>query len=371
MRIIKRKQENTHNRIKLDSSQMPWLAPLRMLVITMIAFGYTSTMPRGLQEAEYLRMFGYDPSWYGIAILFMISGFLALHSLEKHGSPKAFLLSRFGRNFPTLAVFALCVVFIIFPIFGVPIDLITDPNASRLKQHSLYLVKVLSVLDANELTPGLLDDALYKCVIQGALWTFRWGAILYVGIAILWPLGLFQKKKLLLLFTVFTIIASSILTSYFSDATRVHPLIEFTATGLRLGWAMLIGMCTYAYRDDIPRKLIIPFVFFGFAAINYYVFPWTPFIEVSTELGFGFLCFLVMTTQRKTPKWIQKIPDISLALYVFNWPVTQLTLLVLPSLSALTLFVIAFPITVLVSLLVWALVSQKCNLRLKQALAFG
>ncbi|PHR92608.1 MAG: hypothetical protein COA69_07165 [Robiginitomaculum sp.] len=349
---------------------LTWLAPVRMLVITMIAFGYASTMSRGPQEAEYLRMFGYDPSWYGISILFMVSGFLALRSLQRHGSALKFLISRCVRNVPIVAVFALLVVLLIFPLLG-------DMGATGLGQHIQYLIKVISCISPGEMTPGLLDNALYICTIQGGLWTFRWGAIAFIATAVLWMIGGLRNRRQILLLSIILLLAYAAFVFYGIQTTDHHPAFSFIRVGLRLGWAYMLGMCAYAYRHTLPRTLFIPLVIIAAASIQYYALRWTPFIEISTELGLGYLVYLGITSRRGAPNSGQKpeqkpdqkngrksIPDLSLGLYVFNWPVTQIVLLLLPGLTPLSLFAVGYPITILIAFLAWRLVSKKLNARL-------
>lgn len=359
---------NEHSESELHApTSLDWLGPIRMLVIAFIAFGYASTMPRGPEKAEYLRMFGYDPSWYGISVIFMMTGFLSLRSLRRHNSPLKFLFSRFGRNIPTLLIFALIVILAIFPIFAVA----PEAGTSRLDQHLQYLVSVISCVNPGTLTPGLLDNALYTCVIQGGLWTFRWGAIAFIGTALLWGIGILRHNKIIAYLTIALTISFIVLMVYASKTPDIHPVLNFIITGLHLGWAYMFGMCLYAYGARLPRTYLIPLSLIGFAALHFYLIAWTPLIEISMELGLGYLCYLGITSKRPAPQWVRATPDISLGLYMFNWPATQITLLLIPTLTPLPLFAIAFPVTVLISLCVWGLVSRKINIKLAQKLALS
>ena len=356
-------RENIRSALRTETASPPrrlgWLGPVRMLIMAIIAFGYASTMPRGPGTAEYLRTFGYDPSWYGIAIIFMITGFLAMRSLQRHGSAVKFLASRLFRNLPLLLLFALLVVLVLFPIFAVPME----AGGSRLEQHMRYLVKVVSCFDPNELTPGLLDNALYMCVIQGGLWTFRWGLIAFIATAALWAIGGLRSGRMLLLFTLALTVTYAVLIVYAIKSPQ--PYLELPIIGLRLGWAYLAGMCAYVYREKMPRNLLLPFGLLGLAALQYYTLPWTPFVEITAEFGFGYLVFLAITSRLKVPAALKSLPDLSLGLYVFNWPMAQLTLLMLPALSPLGLFAISFPLTALLSYVSWASLSRPINLRLR------
>lgn len=343
------KSKNPTQSFRRQMPKLEWLPLVRMLVVSFIIFGYASTMPRGPDKAEYLRLFGYDPSWYGITLLFMISGFLAARSLQRDNSAFKFLISRTIRNVPTLIVFALLVIFVLFPVFG-------EGNAQSPIQHLRYFFNVVSCVNPGALTPGLLDDALYMCAIHGGLWTFRWGAIAYLGTAIMWRIGLFKSNRILLFFCAALIALFCALASY--NVAKPSTALEGAQTALHLAWPYIAGMCAYRYQNKIPRLIMIPAAFIFVAGIHYLVLPWTPYIEVLMDIGLGLLVFQAITNPASCPGWLRKLPDLSLGLYVFNWPVLQITLLLLPGLSPLLLFAIGFPITILIAFMNWALVQK-------------
>ncbi len=357
-----------------EQIRLAWLGPVRMMVIAFIAFGYASTMPRGPENAEYFNMFGYDPSWYGIQIIFMMSGFLALRSLQRHGSALKFLLSRALRNLPTLAVFTGLVILVLFPLFGMP----AANGETRIDQHIQYLIKVLTCVNPSELTPGLLDNALYMCVVQGGIWTFRWGMVAFIATAALWLVGGLRDRRILALLTLgFVMLYAAIVvygvqnpiaTSSAPSSTSHDQMLKYSLLGLRLGWVYLLGMCMYAFKDSLSRSLAIPFGFLTLAGVQFIFLPWTPFIEICAELGLGYLAFLAMTSQRALPTSLARLPDLSLGLYIYNWPAAQITLLVMPSLTPYPLFAISFPVTVFLSIITWFLVSRKINLSLARRL---
>ena len=317
-------------------------------------------MPRGADQPEYLRMFGYDPSWFGVSVLFMLAGWLALRSLQRHGSPWKFLISRIGRNLPLLAVFAASVPLILFPLFGTP----PEPGVSRLSQHLSYFAKVVSCFDPNQVTPGLLDNALYMCIIQGGLWTFRWGLIAYIATAVLWKVGAFRHRNLILLYLTSAIVSYVGLMMY--GIENPTPTLAFLATGIRLGFAFLVGMCAFTFRDKLPKNFYIPAGLLTATLLQYFILPWTPMIEVTASLALGYLAFVGFISSRPAPGWVRKLPDLSLGLYVFNWPIAQLVLLSIPSLAPLALFAISFPLTVALSVFLWMLFSRKINMRLNK-----
>ncbi len=333
---------------------LPWLTPVRLFIISLMAFGYASTMPRGPETREYLNLFGYDPSWFAINLVFMISGYLALRSLHRHGSALKMLLSRAARNLPTLALFSALVIFVLFPLFGAP----PPEGQSRFSQHVHYFFSVVSCLDPGERTPGLLDNALYMCIIHGGLWTFRWGAVAFLATALMWISGVLKNRNLLLGLTLLSVglYAGIVLYGVRHPELSSKHIYTTLDIGLRLGWVYMVGMCLYAWRDALPRRMMIGILFLFLALVQFLFLPWTPFIEITATLGFGWLAWLAMSSNVPAPVWIRKCPDLSLGIYVYNWPASQIILLMLPGLHPLVLFALSFPTTLILAWLSqWAL----------------
>ena len=343
---------------KNNQAHLTWLGPVRMLVILIIAFGYASTMPIGPGNPEYGNMLGYDPSWFGIEILFLLSGFLAMRSLDRHGSGLKLLLSRIIRNTPQLVIFAIIVIFVLFPLLGNGISL------AKAEQHFSYFLKVVTCYDPDEITPGLLDNALYMCVIQGGIWTFRWGAIAFIGTALGWAIGALKNRYIVITLTLLMVIlyGLSVMLMVKNPELASNKLIELANIGLRLGWIYLAGMSLYYWWDKFPKTPILAIIFIGIATVQYIFLPWSVAIEISASFGFGLLALLAATSQVKAPKIIKKLPDLSLGLYIYTWPTSQIILLLIPELSSWQLIGLSLPATIIIAWLSWFLISRNTNL---------
>ena len=55
-----------------DKGFLSRLNAVRLIVVTLIAIGYASTMSIGPGSVEWLNTFGYDPSLYGLQVLFFL-----------------------------------------------------------------------------------------------------------------------------------------------------------------------------------------------------------------------------------------------------------------------------------------------------------
>lgn len=348
----------------LASGTLPKLNALRVIIVMMIALGYASTMPLGPVSAEgqsnpeWFVQLGYDPSWVGIGLLFFLSGFLALRSLRHHNSSIAYLESRFFRNAPLLFVVTLCVILVIFPIFGnhkgTPIE--------TLKTTILYFVGTVTCIRPGEPLPGLLDDAKYMCLIQGSIWTLKWGVLAHIAVAIGHRFQMFANKHIVLSLSLFSIL-------FYICALQVHltirPIPGDIVLAAKLGWPFLTGMAVYAFWDDIPssapKNLAISAGFMLTASTMYFAefIPWTKAIDVCLIMSWAWLCITMLKLKSEQLSILNNWPALALAIYLINWPVSQILLFVVPDLSPGQLIAGALPLTFMLSYLAHKMVSER------------
>lgn len=315
--------------IKSDKSALNLLSRLnavRLFVVLLITVGYASTMPQGPSYAEIFNVFGYDPSWFGIQLLFFISGLLAMRSVENGRTGLAYLSSRFWRNIPLLAVITILTLVILIPFFGT-----FDGSATQVMSAlAKYLALTVSCVDPGVPLEGLFDDARYMCLVQGGLWTLRYGVILHIGISLAGRFEIMRRKKFVLIITIMAVMAY-LMASYVISVKSLNALAT-PLTGLRLCYAFLIGMSAWLYRTELSNfgaKLwILPPLFVGIAAVNY-LLPWTSIIEVSLTMAWISLCFFALFVKMKTSPFLQmveKCPDLTLIILLVNWPICQVIL---------------------------------------------
>lgn len=326
----------------------------RVLIVLAIAIGYTSTMPIGPEASEYLKHFGYEPSRIGIQLLFFFSGFLALASLRRRQSALKYLISKVLRNGPLLALFTLVAVGIIYPIFGTSSgSLVTD-----MAKLSRYAIETITCVNPGQKLPGLLDYSKYTCLIQGAVWTFRWGLIIHIGAALAWKLGLLSRRSLIVIYAIISTIGYAA-----AQFVYVHTNMEslyLPLMLLRLSYPFLIGMAVYAYRDRMPKSLGVKFSLLtglGFlAAINATFLPWTPLIEISLTAFWGYAAYQLAFSTNQAFKWTEKCPHLALGFYLANWPAAQILLLLNPALSPAALIALSIPLALCLTVLTYVAV---------------
>ncbi len=325
------------------------LNAVRLIIVLIIAFGYASTMRYGPGTQEMLNVFGYDPSWIGIQLLFFVSGLLAYRSIEAGRTGLTYLRSRFWRNIPILAILTLATLLILFPLFGTP----PDQGLAFWSRLAKYVALTVFCIDPGIPIEGLMDDARYMCLVQGGIWTLRYGLILHVLTAISGRIGLLSIRPLLLVGTVGTTLLYVIMT-YWAVKSDLTSLTTPLA-GVRLSYAFLLGMTVWAYRDMFQRLgtsvIFIPLISFGLAAFNYFALSWTPLIEVALSVSWMSVAWIVLTHRSVFFTALKNCPNLTLPVLLINWPLTQTLLLINPDISAPRLIAYSLSGTLVLSLI--------------------
>lgn len=337
-------------------SVLPRLNAVRLFVVITIAFGYASTMSIGPIMHETGEVFGYEPSWIGLQLLFFFSGALAYRSILRGQTGLNYLKSRALRVFPLLLAMTLTTVLIIYPMLGKPMS---GP------QDALALVKyfflTITCLDPGRVLPGLLDDAVYMCLIQGAIWTLRWGLLIHIGVVLAARLDVLMRPRVILSAGIMTMTVYA-LTAYTAAKLNIEAL-STPLIGLRFGYIFLLGMAAWAYRNDLPQQRFVRAALlgglFGFAALNDLFLHWTPLIEIALTLSLAYGAWLAATSQTPKLAWLSNWPHLAVGLYLINWPTAQVLLHEFPELGRWSLPGASLPLSLILTLLsYWALTGR-------------
>ncbi len=339
------KSENSYN-IARNGFSMRRFSIIQIIIILCVAIGHISTMPLGPGNPEIAQHFGYDPSWFGMNVLFMLSGYMALRSLARHGSVTTLLKSRFAGIFPMLTTYTALIIFVIYPLFGQAAQSFSQLAA----QMSLYAIDVISCINPGRPLKGLLDEAHYSCIIQGATWTFRWGAIAFMGLGAAHVLKLLGHKTAI--FAMAVISLSSYVLAQVIVVNFGISVPEILFAPLRLGAMFTIGMATYAYRDQIKCSYAIAAILLALAIVHHVVMPWSPLIEIIASLFWGYCALIGLAESAAAPQKAVTRRGFAAALFIFHWPIAQLLLVALPEITSIGLILITLPVTIVFSTLI-------------------
>ena len=296
---------------------LPRLHALRTLTVLIMVVGYASTMPLGPAAREMGTIFAVQPSWLAVEVLFALSGFLAMRSLHRHGSGFQLIASRARRNLPLLVLVTAVVVGLVYPVLSVG-------EGMGARDLARYFLLTVSCADPGQVMPGALDDAHYACLLQGAVWTFRWGAIAYLATALAWRMGLLHSKAIVLGGAALGVLAH--ITLHWLSVGPVPELLV-PATGLRLLSAFAVGVAAWCLPAPTPKFAAFGAALaLGLAAVNYHLLPWTPLIALGLFIACALPAFAILRSTGPKLRWMQDWTPLALPLFLLNWPVAQIWL---------------------------------------------
>ncbi|WP_298916125.1 hypothetical protein [uncultured Algimonas sp.] len=309
------------------------LNAVRLIVVALIGLGYASTMPVGPGAREWLNLFGYDPSLFGLQVLFFLSGWLAWRSLASGRSLLEFTASRARRILPWVALYTLIVVALLYPA-------LCDHGAAGRKDTVgllRYFIETVTLIRPGQPMPGALDEARYGCLLQGTIWTLRWGALAYAGLLVLHALGARHWDWYAGLLVAG--VAAHIGVDGWTDRTG-SDLLGPAIPGLRLAVAFLLGVLVRQFRFAPLLRgrawAVVSAICLGAAYLHFHVLPWSRAIELLAMSGW---CALAMAVLQARGAWLRGWPDIVLPAYLGVWPLAQLILALRPDISVAALVV--------------------------------
>ncbi|OPY27696.1 MAG: Acyltransferase family protein [Methanocella sp. PtaU1.Bin125] len=332
---------------------------LRLIGAILVIF-YTSFGVQGLGAQDPLLQLTngvFHTGSLGVAIFFIISGYLITKSWDKRRNILRFAWARFLRLVPALAGVALITVFIIGPL--TTRQGLWDYLTSGMTWGYFSIVSVF--FPAYQL-PGVFADH-FTDRVNGALWTLPIESTMYLIVLIAGAAGILNKKHLATFLTISVLglylyinipvvnimvpIASQnfiyMLQYYINSLAPFYPL------------CFLMGSVFYLNRDKIK---------FDFRIVLLAVLAWVLSMQIpELMLLSSLIClpYIVLGTAFASIPFINRIGkrgDISYGLYIYHYPVQQ-TLLSFAGLDPLKLFIATFIIAGPLAWLSWHLVERR------------
>jgi peptidoglycan/LPS O-acetylase OafA/YrhL len=282
----------------------------------------------------------------GLAVFFVISGFLVTQSYDRRHGLLVYLKARALRIFPALAVVLLAAVFVLGPLVTTrSLGAYFHAGETYSYLASVALVRIRYVL------PGVFAHNAYPLVVNAPLWTLHWEFLFYLVVGGLGVLGLLRRWGRLLVVAVVALCVIAPLTNAVWDALHVG------ASGPRLFASFGMGMLLYLYRERLPLDG-------RFAALALAV------LVVCARLG-GYdtafpLAGAYLIVYASYAPWLRlwswgRFGDFSYGLYIFAFPVQQVVVQALGGHCTVSAdLALAYPTTLVLAVLSWHLVERRC-----------
>lgn len=327
---------------------------LRLIAALLVFFSHAYVLRTG---HEWLIPLVNDSMGHtGVMMFFAMSGYLVGLSAER-SDPIAFLASRFLRIQPGLTVATLVVIVGLFPFSGM--------TASAYAQHDLtrdFLASALIwMIPTQNMLPGLFTSLPHHAA-NGSLWTlpyevFCYGALL--GVSLLGRTAIRRTAwavQLLFLWAALSHGANrfSLAGLTYYDSYEFFTFIPIFAIGV-----LLCGSSRAQHRSVMLACLVA--VILTWRGGPGRLIAWEAFLALAT---------VYLGRYADLDAWLPRNADISYGIYIYAYPSTQLSLLLIGTAAdqALISGGMALALTLVLATLSWRLV-EKPSLALKPRLA--
>ncbi len=283
----------------------------------------------------------------GVFVFFTISGYLVTQSFDATGRVAPFLAKRALRIYPGLAACVLLLSFVVGPVVSrLPLGAyFADPGSYRYVVDNLYFNIGINGL------PGMRFTELGNgWVVNGPLWSLPCEVLMYLMVAALGSARLLRGPVLVLLFA--TGIAATVADTSSSAflVGSVLWLLPFFAAGMLLYKFRALPLLRLRYAGVALAALALAARLGGF-------------VPVFAACGSYVAIYLAHAGTRCLKA--ARFGDLSYGLYIYGWPVEQLTVRALGGTApGWEVFAFALPATAVVAFLSWHLVEAPA-LRLK------
>ncbi len=302
---------------------------------------------------RYLMAFGS----LGVAIFFVISGFLVFGSWERSGNVAIFLRNRFARIWPALTFVVIISAFVLGPIVS---EFSVGRYFSSSRPYAYVAHNLTLVTGPAYDLPGAFTDQPSR-VVNGSLWTLPYEIWAYLGLLVLGILGVTRRLNLFLLVTVVWLF----LFRFGAYDDLLHLRYGHFGVNMRnaadLGSYFLLGATLSLARNRISlSRLTLPGIFA--IALSFVTSEPTLFIVglSMTVIGLGVI-------NNSVTARMASLGDPSYGIYIYSFPIQQM-LVFLGITTSWAMFALSAPIAIAAGYASWHLLERPAMTQLKQRL---
>ena len=280
----------------------------------------------------------------GLYIFFALSGYLNTQSLAHHRSVQVFLLNRALRIYPALAV---CVVFTVILGFFVA----TNRHAYLSPKLVSYIAKNMTLFSGVKMgVPGVFEASAYPQALNGSLWTLPYEVKMYVALALCLAATRYNLAVPIIVFA-----GAAVMTGV--GILPTLPEVSFWITFSTLFFAGSVVAATQVF-VGLPLAIsVLVVVASVFAGLGQHLLTWE-LLLTAIVIAIGSL---------RLPKWLRPPLDLSYGVYLYAFPVQQLSALLFADFWSALAFsaVITFALALMSALFI-----ERHALRLKDKVQF-
>lgn len=297
---------------------------IRLLAAFAVLFDHSWTLAGHqhlFEGSEVLKFmtFGMGISGVAVGTFFIISGYLITKSLCTRQNIPLFLAARALRIYPALWA----VLFISVFIMGAGLTVL--PLAEYFSHHQvwLYIWQNLWLHNLEYTLPGVFLQNPYPGAINGSLWTLPYELGAYALTFLVFSLGVWRKRLLILCFWIFLGVLVASQTRFFFSHEKIKLLYFYGA-----------GMMAFLYQDKKILESSVLKILFFLLYIGLYIADSFLFKPV----GVIFLSLLLFHVGLHMSPLFPVKNDISYGIYIYAFPVQQTVALFIKGISGEMMF---------------------------------
>ncbi|MEE4451169.1 acyltransferase [Novosphingobium resinovorum] len=223
---------------------------IRLAMAMAVIWSHSFAIHRGSEDTEPVSLLlggFYNAGSVGVRVFFIVSGFLIARSWLASPQAAGYFAKRARRIYPGFIVATAICAFVVVPLHATAGWTLVSPAA--------VLDWSWRALTLHGGVPGA--DAFGGQAVNGALWSIRYEAWCYVGVAVAGGLGLMRRPGLLVAATLGVMVGKAML-----DVMGKQPgggLVE-AVFGWPYAWfslapCFLMGMLAQCYGRFVPRSM--------------------------------------------------------------------------------------------------------------------
>lgn len=318
---------------------------IRLLLAIGVLVSHSFYFTTGLTQSEPLTtLTGHSLGEHCVQAFFILSGLLVCQSLAKAAGVGDFALARMLRIFPGLIVCVVLSVVVLGLAVGrlEPLAFFTHPMTTA------YVAKTSLLVSASAPLPGVFETLPAARHVNGSLWTLKYEALCYVGLALFGLLRLHRPQNVWL--GVPALIGVMVLGSVALPAdTAAYSALHNVAY---FGIFFATGVLMYLLRE----RLVIRAVYLVPLAIAVVLTKGTSLYELATALVLGYAILLVGAGNMVPWTAFTNRQDYSFGVYIYATPVQQALLWYDRSWDPIVLSALALAIVLPLAAFSWNLV---------------
>ena len=321
---------------------------IRFLAASAVLVSHSFALSTGTSASEpWGRLLGITPGSMAVEIFFLTSGFLVTASLVRRKDVRSFALARMLRIYPGLIVAVSLTVLAV----GFRFTSLQPSNFFTSAQTWVYWARTTTlVTNVAHLLPGAFEGNPWRFAVNSSLWTLPYELTMYAVLALTWvAVGRMHKTGTGLFERVAVALAAVLMLTYLLLIGIV------TSSALRLSAMFFVGSALYVLRNRVPldgRVFAVVLAVVIASMFEKKVFGYC------YPLALPYLVFYLAYVPGGLVRKFNRIGDYSYGIYIYAWPVQQMTAALVHGIKPLEMFVLAFLGTCTLAIASWHLVEK-------------